>query len=266
MPQQPALFISHGAPNIILSDLPARHFLEDYGRSLAKPDAILMVSAHFEHPGVAVVSDPAPGMIYDFGGFEPELYRMTYPAPGSAAVAAKAMALLADAGFAPVNVAKRGYDHGAWNPLKLLVPEADIPVVQVSVDPSQDARHHYEVGQALAPLRGENVLVIGSGHITHNLRGFFHRGRNPAFDSHLDAATTAFVDWVRGRVDAGDIDALLDWERQAPFAADNHPEAEHFMPFFVALGAGGPRDAQRLHHSVQNGFFYYDHYAFGAAA
>lgn len=265
MSRMPSMFLSHGAPNIILSDLPARHFLTSLSSVLPEtPKAIVMVSAHFEHPGVAVVTDPAPGMIYDFGGFEQELYRMVYAAPGSPAVAERALALLAQAGLNPARVEKRGYDHGTWNPLILAFPEARIPVVQVSVDPSKDARHHYAVGKALAPLADEGVLIIGSGHVTHNLRGFFMRGRNPAFDAAMDQATAAFVAWVQEKAAAGDIEALLDWETKAPFARENHPEAEHFMPFFAALGAGGAgAAAKRLHHSLQMGFFAYDHYAFG---
>ena len=118
-----------------------------------RPDAIVMVSAHFETNGVAVVTDPAPPMIYDFGGFEPELYRMQYPAPGDPALAKRVIGLLGDAGFAPQAVSARGYDHGAWTPLMAAFPEADIPVVQVSIDPNRDARYHYALGQALASLR-----------------------------------------------------------------------------------------------------------------
>jgi 4,5-DOPA dioxygenase extradiol len=260
----PSLFISHGAPNIVLSDLPAKRFLETMAANMPRPKAIIMVSAHFEHDGVAVVTDPAPGMIYDFGGFEDVLYTMTYPAPGSSEIATRALQLLEIGGLTPTSIAKRGYDHGTWNPLILAYPEADIPVVQISVDPKKDARHHYAIGQALGPLTDEGVMIIGSGHITHNLRGFFHRGRDRVFDAMLDKASAAFVAWIEAQVSAGDVDALLDWESRAPFAKENHPEAEHFLPFFVALGAGRlPLIGQRIHHSVDRGFFAYDHYRFG---
>jgi 4,5-DOPA dioxygenase extradiol len=262
----PSLFISHGAPNIVLSDLPAKRFLQTMAADLPTPKAIIVVSAHFEHRGVAVVTDPAPAMTYDFGGFESELYKMVYPAPGSPEVAAHAWQLLDAAGLRPSNMAKRGYDHGTWNPLILAYPKADIPVVQISVDPSKDARHHYDVGRTLAPLARDGVMIIGSGHITHNLRGFFHRGRDPGFDAHLDKASAAFVAWVEAHVASGDIEALLDWQTRAPFALENHPQAEHFMPFFVAMGAQYPQlDGQRIHHSVEQGFFAYDHYRFGAS-
>ena len=267
MSRMPSIFISHGAPNIVLSDLPAKTFLETMAQDLPRPKAIVVVSAHFEHAGVAVVADPKPDMIYDFGGFEAALYKMVYAAPGSPQVAERAIALLAKAGLNPARVAKRGYDHGTWNPLILAYPDADIPVVVVSVDPSKDARHHFAIGKALAPLADEGVLIIGSGHITHNLRGFFMRGRDARFDAMIDQASAEFVNWIYGRVSAGDIEALLNWETEAPFAKENHPETEHFMPFFAALGAGGDHaNATRLHHSLQSGFFAYDHYAFAKAA
>jgi 4,5-DOPA dioxygenase extradiol len=259
----PSLFISHGAPNIILSDLPAKRFLETMAADLPAPKAIIMVSAHFEHAGVAVVTDPHPPMIYDFGGFEAELYEKTYPAPGSPSVAGKALALLTHAGLKPSAISHRGYDHGTWNPLILAYPKADIPIVQVSVDPKRDARYHYAIGQALAPLSQEGVMIIGSGHITHNLRGFFHRGRDPKFDAMLDSVSAAFVAWIESCVAAGDYEALMDWETKAPFPKENHPSTEHFMPFFVALGAEGSKGrGKRIHHSVEQGFFAYDHYRF----
>ncbi len=262
----PSLFISHGAPNIVSSDLPAKRFLQTMAQDLPTPKAIIVVSAHFEHKDVAVVTDPAPDMIYDFGGFEAALYRMIYKAPGSTELGERAITLLADAGLKPSRIVKRGFDHGSWNPLILAYPKADIPVVQISVDPTKGARHHYKVGQALSPLANNGVMIIGSGHITHNLRGFFHRGRDLTFDANLDKASAAFVAWIEAQVTSGNVDALLEWEDLAPFASENHPQTEHFLPFFVALGAGGvPMNAKRIHHSVEQGFFAYDHYRFDAA-
>ncbi len=261
MTSMPSVFISHGAPNFIISDLPARHFMLELEKHVGRPRAIVMVSAHFETDGVAVVTDPAPGMIYDFGGFEPELYSMVYPAPGSPELAARVIELLEIAAFKPQKAAKRGYDHGAWTPLMAAWPDAGIPVVQVSIDPSRDAHYHYALGRALAPLRAEGVLVIGSGHITHNLRAFFMRGRDAELDRNIGGWVDSFTEWMRERAEAGDVEALLEWETKAPFAAENHPEAEHLMPFFVALGAGEGGRAQRIHHSKQMGFFTYDHYA-----
>ena len=260
----PSLFVSHGGPNVVIEPSQARDYLMSLGARLPRPAAIVIMSAHFETDGVAVVTDPAPGMIYDFGGFPRELYEKVYPAPGAPAVAERALDLLDAAGLAPKRVDKRGYDHGTWNPLILAWPEADIPVVQVSVDPNRDATWHHGVGKALAPLREEGVLLIGSGHITHNLRAVFGAMRlGITTDPQMGAKVDAFTGWIAGKVKAHDTDALLDWTRQAPYAADNHPTDEHFMPFFFALGAGGDSAEPELaHNSRQYGMFAWDSWIF----
>lgn len=268
MSTNPSLFISHGGPNIVTDDTPARDFLEGLSGLLERPKAIVIVSAHFETGGVSVVTDPTPGMIYDFGGFAPELYKMVYPAPGSPELAGRVVALLTDAGLAPTRTARRGYDHGTWTPLLLAYPQADIPVVQVSVDPDRDARWHFAVGQALAPLAGEGVLLVGSGHITHNLRAIFPvmRGGAPVDRAMVDKVE-AFTGWFAEKLGAGDIDAVLDWKTLAPYPAENHPSDEHLMPLFFALGAGGPgAKGKRVHASRQFGFFAFDAYLFGPPA
>lgn len=260
----PTLFVSHGGPSIVLEDKPATRYLRSLPQIVGRPSAILVVSAHFETDGVAVVTDPAPDMIYDFRGFAPELYEMVYPAPGSPELAARALALLVGAGFEPETVEKRGYDHGTWTSLMLAFPEADIPVVQVSIDPQRDARWHYRVGRALAPLREEGVLLVGSGHITHNLRAFFTVLRQgAAVDPALAMQVRAFTDWFARKLDEGDVEALLDWKAQAPFPAQNHPTDEHLMPIFFALGAAGEgAHGRRVHDSADFGFFANDSYLF----
>lgn len=264
MTTMPSLFISHGGPNIVTDPSEARDYLEGLSGLLPRPKAIVIVSAHFETQGVTVVTDPAPGMIYDFGGFAPELYKMVYPAKGDAALAERVIGLLDAAGLAPCSLGRRGYDHGTWTPLKLAFPAADIPVVQVSIDPDRDARWHFALGRALAPLREEAVLLIGSGHITHNLRAVFSVMRGGAKpDPEMGAKVAAFVDWFADRIEAGDVEALLDWKRLAPFPAENHPTDEHLMPIFFALGAGGDRPrGERVHASRQMGCFAFDSYLF----
>ena len=264
MTTMPSLFISHGGPNIVLSDIEARHFLETLPEHLPRPKAIVLVSAHFETNGVVVVTDPAPEMIYDFRGFEPELYKMVYPAPGEPELAARVVALLEKAGMAPCTIGKRGYDHGAWTPMMLAYPGADIPIVQVSIDPTRDAAWHYRLGQALEPLRAEGILLIGSGHITHNLRAFFPAMRHgKAVEPELIAQVDAFTGWFAEKLAAGDVATLLDWKRQAPFPAENHPTDEHLMPIFFALGAAGQgAHGERIHASKVLGFFAYDSYLF----
>lgn len=264
MTSLPTLFVSHGGPDIVLSDTPARHYLETVSGLLPRPKAIVIVSAHFETDGVAVVTDPKPAMIYDFGGFAPELYRMDYPAAGEPALAAKVVDLLDAAGLAPHTYEKRGYDHGTWTPMMLAFPDADIPIVQVSIDPHRDAAWHYAIGKALAQLREEGVLLIGSGHITHNLRAYFttvRRGAEP--DPVLSGKVHDFTEWFADKIAAGDTDALLDWKDKAPFQADNHPTSEHLMPIFFAYGAAGEgAKGRRVHDSVDHGFFANDSYLF----
>jgi 4,5-DOPA dioxygenase extradiol len=262
MDRMPTLFISHGGPSIVISDTDARRYLESLGDRVARPRAIVVVSAHFETDGVAVVTDPKPEMIYDFRGFPAELYELVYPAPGEPALAEKAFELLDRAGLAPTKIERRGYDHGTWTPLLLAFPKADIPVVQVSIDPNRDARWHHEVGRALAPLRDDGVLLIGSGHITHNLGAFFGAmRRGEPVDPALPGKVSAFTKWFAEKIAIGDTDALLGWKAQAPYPADNHPTDEHLMPIFVAYGAGGGR-GERVHASVDHGFFANDSYLF----
>ncbi len=264
MSAMPTLFLSHGGPNIVVSDTPTRAYLKGLAARLPRPRAIVVMSAHFETGGVVVVTDPRPEMIYDFRGFEPELYEMVYPAPGAPELAGEVLMLLAAAGLDPEPLARRGYDHGTWTPLLLAYPEADIPIVQVSIDPARDAAWHFGVGQALATLRQTGVLVIGSGHITHNLGAFFAVMRGAAApDPALPGKVKAFTEWFAARLEAGDRAGLLDWKEQAPFPSDNHPTDEHLMPIFFAYGAAGERPhAVRLHDSVDHGFFANDSWLF----
>lgn len=264
MALMPTLFISHGGPDIVLGDTAARRYLETLPSLMPRPRAIVVVSAHFETKGVAVVTDPRPAMIYDFGGFAPELYEMVYEAPGDPQLAERVVGLLDAAGLAPERLDRRGYDHGTWTPLKLAFPAADIPIVQVSIDPHRDAAWHFALGRALSPLRAEGVLLLGSGHITHNLRAFFSVRKGGAPDPALPGKVQAFTDWFAERFAAGDESALLDWRQAAPFPAENHPTDEPLMPIFFAYGAaGGARaTARRAHASVEHGFFANDSWLF----
>ena len=240
--QQPTLFLSHGSPMTALGGDPLSAVWTQLATRLDKPSAIVMVSAHWTTSEVMVGGSVRPQTIHDFGGFPEELYTLAYPAPGAPELAGRIAAMLNAAGVgAGVGAAieatidkTQGLDHGAWVPLRALFPAADVPVLQVSVQPGRDARHHLALGAALAPLRDDNVLVVGSGHLTHNL-GEYLRGRPRA------AQSVAFRDWVHARLLAGDIDALADWEHQAPHARFAHPSVEHFLPLFVALGAAGPQ-------------------------
>ena len=243
----PSLFISHGAPDLVLTDLPARSFMRALGQELPRPRAICVASAHYESPHPRVTNAEAPQTIHDFGGFDPALYTIQYPAPGAPALAARIVGQLDAAGFQASADARWGFDHGTWCPLRLMYPAADIPVVAVSVSGQRDARGHFDLGRALASLRGEGVLVLGSGALTHNLR----EAAPPAGNTRAPPGVHAFADWMGERLAAGDEAALLDYARQAPDAAHQHPSTEHLMPLFVALGAAGADwRAARLHSSV----------------
>jgi 4,5-DOPA dioxygenase extradiol len=199
--------------------------------------------------------------IHDFHGFPRQLYELRYPAPGSPSVAARVAELVRASGLDCTIDRRRGLDHGAWVPLLLMYPQADIPVLQLSVQPHLGPRHHLELGRALAPLRQEGVLIIGSGSLTHDLSEFRGHGANdPAPDW-----VNAFADWFHSTLSAGQTEALLDYRRQAPFASKNHPSEEHLLPLYVALGAAGAcAHAERLHASSTYSILRMDVYAFGA--
>jgi 4,5-DOPA dioxygenase extradiol len=259
MDSLPALFISHGSPTLAIDPGETGPALRALGQSLPRPQAVLVASAHWEteHPAVSGASQPET--IHDFGGFPEELFRIQYPARGASVLAKRACGLLAAAGFVCAIDPARGLDHGAWVPLRYLYPEADVPVLQVSIQPHQTPRHHYRMGEALAPLREEGVLVIGSGSITHNLREVRWRGGGPT-PEWVDAFRT----WMAETIERGDQDAFLAYRAKAPHAARNHPTDEHLLPLFVAAGAGRSLNgAQRLHDAVTLGVLGMDIYLFG---
>lgn len=246
----PAVFISHGSPDLPLHPSPTRDFLQQLASQLEKPKAILCISAHWGTRCPTVSAAAHPRTIHDFGGFPAELYQLNYPAPGDPALATKIVQLLNAAEIECEVSPDRGLDHGAWNPLLLMYPAADVPVLQLSVQPYLNPAYHWAVGQALAPLRHEGVLVLGSGSTTHNLREFgnyFHNAAPPAWVSD-------FVEWLTEAIAQGNTKALLDYRQLAPHAIRNHPSEEHLLPLFVAMGAGGEDAiATQLHSSYTYG-------------
>jgi len=257
----PSLFLSHGAPTLPLTDTPARSFLGHLGGMLARPTAILVISAHWETSVPTINAVDRNETIHDFGGFPRPLYELRYPAPGSPTIASQVSDLLRGSGIDCRIDRSRGLDHGAWVPLLLMYPQADIPVLQLSVQPHLGTEHHLRIGRALAPLRQEGVLIIGSGSLTHDLSEFRGHGPNdPAPDW-----VNAFADWFQSALTAGRTDDLLDYRRQAPFAVKNHPSEEHLLPLYAALGAAGEHArAKRLHASSTYSILRMDVYAFGA--
>lgn len=260
----PALFVSHGAPTLPLTDAPVRRFLAGLAATLAeRPKAILAVSAHWETERPAVNAVAVNETIHDFYGFPRALYEIRYPAPGSPALAERVRTLLAAGGLETDVDTRRGLDHGAWVPLQLIYPEADIPVVQLSVQTDLGPEHHLRLGRLLAPLRKEGVLILASGSFTHDLSSF--RDYTHAVDAPEPDWVTGFADWMDAALREGRTDDLLGYRDKAPQARRNHPTEEHLLPLFVALGAGGSTDVRHLHASTTHGILRMDVYGFGPA-
>lgn len=257
----PALFVSHGAPTLLFEDGPARSFLAGYGAQLDRPRAIIVLSAHYDHPGATrITTSLQPPTIHDFGaGFGPALHAFQYPAPGDPTLAGRLASMLEDAGFETKLDPRRGLDHGAWVPLALMYPAADIPIVQVSIDSARTPERHERLGATLAPLRRKGVLIIGSGSATHNLGEFFGQ----AHDAPAPDWVTAFGEWSAAAVTEGRFADLRDYLKLGPQAARNHPTPEHYLPLFCAIGAGGGANGVRVHTSHTYGVLAMDVFAFG---
>ncbi|NVK44551.1 MAG: dioxygenase [Oceanospirillaceae bacterium] len=262
----PSLFVSHGSPLLLLTPCPARDFLLGAGQALPKPSAVLCVSAHWCSAGPAVTGAELPQQIYDFRGFPQVLYEQTYAARGDAALAGDIAQLLQSSGFETATDRHRGLDHGAWVPLKLMYPDASVPVLQLSVQPHRDPAWHLQLGRALAPLRDRGVLILASGSLTHNL----YEMRGQPIDMPPFGWVSEFADWINQKLAAGDTDALLGAMRWAPAAMENHPTPEHLLPLYVALGAAGAAGsawrAETLHRSYTYGILAMDAFRFDGLA
>lgn len=228
----PVLFLAHGAPPL-LDDAQWVSELATWAKALPRPRAIVMVSAHWEARPLAIGATRPLPLIYDFYGFPERFYRLAYAAPGAPDIAARIRGLLQGAGIATVDQPERGLDHGAYIPLMCMYPEAEVPVLQISL-PSLEPEELFAIGQALAPLRDEGVLLIGSGFITHNLRALSLR-QTPAWASDFDR-------WTAEVVERRDHDALLAYRAKAPGVREALPTHEHFVPLIVAAGAAPDAD------------------------
>lgn len=265
-PKMPSLFISHGSPLMAVIDSGAQRFLKDFGSQVPRPRAIVVVSAHHDAASIEVTGAEHPETIHDFGGFPRELYRIRYGAPGEPALARQIAASLTAQALPARVEPRRGLDHGAWIPLYLIFPQADVPVVQVSIDSERPPEHHFALGRALRPLREAGVLLIGSGGATHNLALYAHAG-----DRHDGSAppewVEAFNEWTAGAIEARRFDDLLHYRELGPYAAQNHPTPEHYLPLFATLGAAyDDESGVRIHASYDRGLLSLDAYAFGLAA
>jgi 4,5-DOPA dioxygenase extradiol len=258
----PSLFVSHGAPSLAIEQNDTVEFLRSLGAKLSRPRAILCVSAHWGTHVPTVSATTQPETIHDFGGFPEELYRMRYHAPGAPDLAARTARLLKEAGIESQVAPNRGLDHGAWVPLLLMYPEADIPVTQLSVQPQAGAASHFRLGQALAMLRHEGVLVLATGSATHNLSRMGRDGVIPEWAAEFD-------EWLYQKITGCDVEGLLNYRQLAPHSQMAHPTDEHLLPLFVAMGAGstGSRGekacGQSLHRGWTHGSLSMAAYSFG---
>ena len=241
----PALYIGHGAPPL-LDDPVWSGQLAAWARDLPRPTAILIVSAHWESAPVMLSANGAP-LVYDFGGFAPRYYQMTYETPDATALAQRVAAMMP--ANEPVHQhTSRGLDHGAWVPLKIMYPDGDIPVLQMSL-PTSDPTRLLELGNRLRPLRDEGVLIIGSGFLTHGLP-FLTEFR---IDAAAPGWSTDFDAWAADAMRRGDVDALANYQHEAPGMPYSHPTVEHYTPLFVTLGAA--TDPEEPGEQVIDGFW-----------
>lgn len=260
MKKMPTLFLSHGSPMHAVSPGVVGDAWAALGKRLPRPEAVLIASAHWETSIPMVTGNAKPETIHDFGGFPKALYDVRYPAPGSPELAGRVVALLKDSGVTAGVDGCRGLDHGAWVPLRWMYPAADLPVVQLAVQPERGAAHHLSVGKALATLRDEGVLVIGSGHATHNLRDWIgHRGQKDPLRYAVE-----FSQWLGTQLTTHNESALVGYRDEAPEAVRAHPTEEHFFPLFIAYGAAGADPTiERVVDGYENGALSRDSFVFG---
>lgn len=269
----PALFLSHGSPMIALEDSPAARFLDRLGpvidATFGRPKAVVITSPHTPARQPLALAARQHGAVHDFGGFPRELYALRYDTPGDLPLSARVAALIGQAGLDGGLAEATGMDHGIWTLLRRMWPQGGIPVVPLALVPNRAPAWQWQLGTALSALAREGVLVIGSGAFTHNL-GRYPFGRD-ASQEPVQPDVRDWQQWITDRVTAQDWSALFDYRRQAPRAAFQHPTDEHWLPFYVAAGAGaGPEatavPAHRLHDSVDAGVLAMDGWAFGTGA
>ncbi len=256
----PTLFVPHGAPTFALHPGPAGAALALLAAKLPRPRAVVMVSPHWDMPIPTVGTASRPETVHDFYGFPQALYDIRYPATGCPEGAREVMQALGDAGLPAAEAPDRGLDHGAWIPLRLMYPDADVPVIPLSLQSHEGVRGAYRLGEALAPLRERGFLVVGSGNVTHNL-GDYRQARATGGEG-LDYVRR-FPEWLTGRLQQDDLAALLDYRRLAPDAVRAHPGDEHLQPLYVALGAAGRQVAvEHVHTGISDYVLAMDAYAF----
>lgn len=256
----PTLFVPHGSPLWVLRPGAAGAALAMAAAGLSPVRAIVVVSAHWDTAAPTVGYADRPATLHDYWGFPDALYAIRYPATGCREVADEVLACLHGAGFSPELDASRGLDHGAWVPLRMMFPDADVPVVPLSIQARLGPLHQLVVGRALAPLSSRGVLILGSGNMTHNLHDYRIAREG---DGVVLPYLRLFPEWMAARLAGRDMAAMLDYRRLAPDAIRAHPTDEHLLPFYLAMGAAGEDfDAQRFHAGIDEGVLAMDSYIF----
>ena len=256
----PTLFVPHGAPTFALRPGAAGAAMTEVASTLPRPRAIVIISPHWDTEMPTVGNAERLSTIHDFYGFPQELYQLSYPATGCPEGAHEVAAAIAAGGLPVREIASEGLDHGAWVPLRLMYPDADIPVIPVSLQSHAGVAQAYKLGQALAPLVEKDFLIIGSGNITHNLGDYMiarqNGGQTPGY-------VRDFPEWMAARLHDGDVESLLHYRELAPEAKKAHPTDEHLLPLYVALGAAGAAaEVVRLHAGISDYVLAMDAYAF----
>jgi 4,5-DOPA dioxygenase extradiol len=259
-PKPPVLFIGHGSPMFALEPGAAGEALIALGKELPTPRAVLVISPHWETSTPTVSTASQLETIHDFSGFDARLYGMDYAASGSPQAAQEVIKALQTAGMAVLTDETRGLDHGAWVPLRYLMPTPTVPIVPLSIQHARGTLHAYQVGEAIAPLRDQGWLIVASGNITHNLNDWRDANRGTALNSEY---ALGFSDWVHQQLINKQVDALLAYRESQPDAERAHPRDEHLLPFFTALGAAGPDyQASVLHRGIRDHVIAMDSYLF----
>lgn len=256
----PSLFVAHGSPMLALEDNGYTRFLENLGRELPVPEAIAVFSAHWDEADQSVSVDETNGTMHDFYGFPDAMYELRYPAPGSPALAGRILELFEAGNLPHQTVSGRGLDHGAWVILQKMYPDAGIPVVELSVDSKRSPSEQYAIGAMLKELRRENVLIIGSGGLVHNLR-MLGQTETP------DEWAVEFDDWVAEKLEGWKLGELFEYDKKAPHVRQAVPSygVEHFIPLFYAMGAADDdRRAKRLFQDYQYGNLSLNCWMFGS--
>jgi len=257
--KQPTFFLSHGSPMMAVENSPTSQFIKNLSNTIEKPKAIIVFSAHFDlQKDIVITSSQAPKTIHDFYGFPQELYDITYSASGEPQLAERIAKQFASHGLQPILSDEQGWDHGVWIPLKLMYPHADIPVVQISINSQLGAEVNYRYGEIISAFRDENILIIGSGGISHNLREVF----NPVPDKNRHLKVDTFTDWIKEKIETRDTSAMFNYLTEAPYSQFNHPTQEHFLPLMAAWGASKGISGKQIHKEIEFDILALDSYQF----